>query len=60
MIHSFEDMDNFANYDKHHGHVMFYLYNHYINTNELPNYFTLIMFGVKGVIYYVAHNSNKT
>ena len=25
MIHSFEDMGNFANYDKHHGHVMFYL-----------------------------------
>ena len=27
--------------------------NYFINTNELPNHFTLIVFGVKGAIYYV-------
>ena len=26
---------------------------YYINTDELPNHFTLIVFGVKGAIYYV-------
>ena len=27
---------------------------YYINSNEIPNHFTLIVFGVKGAIYYVA------
>ena len=27
---------------------------HYINTNEIQNHFTLIFFGAKGTVYYVA------
>ena len=33
------------------GHVISSIY--YINTSEIPNHFTLIVFGVKGAIYYL-------